>query len=44
MSVSEASDDVVDESAESTELASCTNTFHLEPRCRICRSVDLLSP
>jgi hypothetical protein len=37
MSVSEAFRDVVDESVESTALASRTNGFHL-PRCRICRN------
>ena len=38
MSVSEAFRSVVDESAQSTELASGINGFHLEPRCRICRN------
>jgi hypothetical protein len=38
MSLSEASYGVVDESAESTELALGTNGFNLEPRCRICRN------
>ena len=38
MSVSEAFRGVVDASVESTELASGTNGFHLEPRCRICRN------
>jgi hypothetical protein len=36
--VSEAFPGVVEESVESTELASDTNGFHLEPRCRICRN------
>jgi hypothetical protein len=35
MSVSETFCGVVDESVESTELASGANGFHLEPRCRI---------
>jgi hypothetical protein len=38
MSVSEAFRGVVEESVESTELASDTDGFHLEPRCRICRN------
>jgi len=38
MSVPEAFRGVVDDSVESTELASDTNGFHLEPRCRICRN------
>src|SRR6476660_7583474 len=38
MSASEAFRGVVDDSVESTELASDTNGFHLEPRCRICRN------
>ena len=38
MSVPEAFRGVVDDSVESTELASRTNGFHLEPRCRICRN------
>jgi hypothetical protein len=38
MSVSEAFRGIVDESVESTELASSTNRFNLEPRCRICRN------
>jgi hypothetical protein len=38
MSVSEAFYGVVDESAESTELALGTNGFNLEPRCRVCRN------
>jgi hypothetical protein len=36
--VSEAFRGVADDSVESTELASDTNGFHLEPRCRICRN------
>ena len=35
MSVSETFRVIVDESVESMELASGTNGFHLEPRCRI---------
>jgi hypothetical protein len=35
MSVSETFRGVAD--VESIELAGCTNEFHLEPRCRICR-------
>jgi hypothetical protein len=38
MSESEAFCAAVDESVESTELATGTNGFHLEPRCRICRN------
>ena len=38
MSVSEAFRGVVDESVTSTELAPGTTGFHLEPRCRICRT------
>jgi hypothetical protein len=37
MSVSEAVRDFVDDTVESTELAT-RNGFHLEPRCRICRN------
>jgi hypothetical protein len=37
MSVSEAVRDLVDDTVESTELAT-RNGFHLEPRCRICRN------
>jgi len=38
MSVSEVFHGVVDESAQSMELAPGINGFHLEPRCRICRN------
>jgi hypothetical protein len=38
MSVSEAVRDLVDDTVESTELATRINGFHLEPRCRICRN------
>ena len=38
MSVSEAVRDLVDETVESTELATRINGFHLEPRCRVCRN------
>jgi hypothetical protein len=38
MSVSEAASGVVDESAESIELAPGINGLGLEPRCRICRN------
>ena len=38
MSVSESASGVVDESVDSTELAPGIDGFHLEPRCRICRS------
>ena len=38
MSASEVFRGVGDDSVESTELASDTNGFHLEPRCRICRN------
>ena len=37
MSVSEAVRDFVDDTVESTELAT-RNGFHLEPRCRVCRN------
>ena len=37
MSVSQATLDIVEESVESTELAT-RNGFHLEPRCRVCRN------
>ena len=37
MSVSEAVRDLVDDTVESTELAT-RNGFHLEPRCRVCRN------
>jgi hypothetical protein len=38
MSVSEAARDFIDETAQSMELARRINGFHLEPRCRICRT------
>jgi hypothetical protein len=38
LSVSEAFRGVVDESVESTALASGINGFHLQPRCRVCRN------
>jgi hypothetical protein len=38
MSESEAFGGVADEPVESTDLASDTDGFHLEPRCRICRN------
>jgi hypothetical protein len=38
MSVSEAASGVGDESVESTQFAPGADGFHLEPRCRICRS------
>ena len=37
MSVSQATLDIVEESVESMELAT-RNGFHLEPRCRVCRT------
>ena len=37
MSVSQAVRDLVDDTVESTELAT-RNGFHLEPRCRVCRN------
>jgi len=41
MSVSEAFRGVVDESAESIQLYSGINGFHLEPRCRVCRNDEV---
>ena len=40
MSVSQATLDIVEESVESTELAT-RNGFHLEPRCRVCRNDEM---